>query len=190
MQREMNNLIIVGGSHRQCGKTEIASNIIKRLSKKGAVICLKISCHDVNESRDTKADFMIDDYWLVKEEPSEGTKSTDKMYIAGARVVYRLIVTRENLEEGFETFIDTVGDNHMIVCESNSLREIAKPALFVFINLKTEEKEKNSSARVKQFADIIIENDGGSFNPKPEKIKIPDLKANIKKAKNNSEQKS
>lgn len=176
MQKELKNMIIVGGSHRQCGKTETASHIIKKLSTKNEVSCLKISCHDINESRDTKADFMIDDYWLVKEEPSEGTKSTDKMYAAGAKAVYRLIVTPENISEGFDVFLETIDPGSIVVCESNSIREHIKPALFVFIELKSNEREKNSSAKVKKYADIIIKNDEGSFSPSPEKIKIPNLK--------------
>lgn len=173
-------MIIIGGSHRQSGKTDIACHIIKKLMKKGPVVCLKVCCHDINDSRDIKADFMLDDFWLVKEEPQEGTKSTDRMYASGANVVYRLIVMRETLEEGFELFLQTVGDKQMIVCESNAISDLIKPALFVFIEKKSEEKEKNSSARVKKFADIIIENDGEKFKPGLEKIKVPDLKANIK----------
>ena len=183
MLHKLNNMIIVGGSHRQSGKTEIACHIIKKLVKKGPVVCLKVCCHDANDARDIKADFMLDDYWLVKEEPSEGTKSTDKMYAIGASAVYRLIVMKEALPEAFQLFLDEEKQDKMVVCESNSLRELVEPAMFVFVDKKSDEKEKNSSSRVRQYADVIIENDGTKFSPSPEKIKIPDLKKNIKEAK-------
>lgn len=175
MEQELKKMIIIGGSHRQSGKTDVACHIIKKLMKKGPVICLKVCSHDPNDLRDTKADFMLDDYWLVKEEPSEGTKSTDKMYASGAKAVYRLIAMKEALNEAFELFLEEVGTESVVVCESNSLREIVKPALFVFVQKKTDEKEKNSSARVRQFADIIIENTGEQFKPGLQKIEIPDL---------------
>ncbi|MBS4013303.1 MAG: hypothetical protein KGZ97_06015 [Bacteroidetes bacterium] len=181
MRKEFDNMIVIGGSHRQSGKTDVACHIIKKLMKSGPVICLKVCCHDINDSRDTKADFMLDDYWMVKEEPQEGTKSTDKMYAAGARAVYRLIVMRETLEEGFNLFLEAIGDKQMVVCESNSIIDIIKPASFIFISKQSEEKEKNSSSRVRKFADIIVENDGEKFKPALDKIKLPDIKGNIKK---------
>lgn len=182
MENKLKNMIIVGGSHRQSGKTDVACQIIKKLVKKGSVVCLKVCCHDPSDARDLKADFTLDDYWLVKEEPSEGTKSTDKMYAIGASAVYRLIVMKDALQEAFKLFLEEVEQDKMVVCESNSLRELVEPAMFVFVDKKSEDKEKYSSARVRKFADVIIKNDGVKLSPSPEKIKIPDLKKNIKEA--------
>jgi hypothetical protein len=181
MQTELNNMILIGGSHRQSGKTDIACHIIEKTIKSGPIVCLKVCCHDANDARDTKADLMLDDFWLVKEEPQEGTKSTDRMYASGAQVVYRLIVMRETLEEGLQLFLETIGENKIIICESNSLRDLVKPFLFIFVDKITAEKEKNSSSRVRQYADVIIENNKGTFNPAIEKIKVPNLKKNLKK---------
>jgi hypothetical protein len=55
------------------------------------------------------------------------------MLVPGAARVFRLRALKTHLEEGIAALLDTIGDDVVLVCESNSLRRVAEPGVFVSV---------------------------------------------------------
>ena len=89
------------------------------------------------------------------------------MLKAGAKQVYLLLVDRNSLEKGINAVLRIIPDNAWIVIESNSIRKVIEPGLFIVIKNLMNHSVKNSCAEVIEFADKIIEfnNMNWDFNP-------------------------
>jgi molybdenum cofactor guanylyltransferase len=102
----------------------------------------------------------------MTEEEVTGTpeKDTTRMLAAGAKRVLWLRVLRENLEEGISALLETVDRDTAIICESNSLRTVVEPGLFLMVKGASSDTYKPSASNVKDQADRIIEFDGEKFD--------------------------
>ncbi|RMC98886.1 hypothetical protein D9O40_12430, partial [Clostridium autoethanogenum] len=86
---------------------------------------------------------------------------------AVAEKVDWLKTLKNNSSEGFNTFISQIPENALIVCESNSLRKVVKPGVFVMMKNTKDSQMRKSASEVINQADIIIEN---NFNDNFEKV--------------------
>lgn len=104
----------------------------------------------------------------ITEELNAGNnKDTSLLLAAGAEKVYWLKTLKNNISEGFNTFISQIPENALIVCESNSLRKVVNPGVFIMIKNSKDSQMKKSASEVIDQADITIEN---SFNNDFEKV--------------------
>ena len=89
------------------------------------------------------------------------------MMRAGAKQVYLLIVDRNLLEKGMNALLKKVPENSLIVIESNSIRNVVEPGLFIVSKKSTDESVKPTCSEVIESADKIIEfhNMNWDFNP-------------------------
>lgn len=109
----------------------------------------------------------------ITEEDNTSTNSDSKrMKEAGARRVFIIRSRIEFLLQAFNKFLEVVDYNHYIICESNSLAEIIKPALFFLILKENSNEMKTSALRLIKFVDKIIYTNGEIHNFNPEHIFI------------------
>jgi len=99
--------------------------------------------------------------------PSAET-DTGRMLAAGARRVFWLRATRENIGAGVEAFLKMVPDRACLVVEGNSARRFVEPGLFILLRDKREADEKESYAALVPLADRIATLDGAEWDFSPE----------------------
>ena len=70
---------------------------------------------------------------------------------------------REELEKGAQELLEKIGKNTPFVCESNSLRHVVIPGLFLMLKNPENQNMKQSAADVRHHADSVVYSDGQHF---------------------------
>ncbi len=168
----VHNMIMIGATGRNTGKTEMACRLIKKFISGYTVIALKVTtvketdgkCHGGDE-RCGKYSSLEANYSLSEEVSANSNKDTGKMLAAGAHKVFWLEVKKEYLTDGIETFLKRInnGPDKIIICESNSLRTVVKPGLFLINQNIRESTIKPSCQDVISYHDYMIHFDSEKF---------------------------
>jgi hypothetical protein len=173
------NILIIGSTGRNTGKTEFACRIIEKHSAQKEIIGVKIIPVDKNEGNCHRGDegcglcdSLTGDYEIIEEKTTDSPKDTSRMLKAGAKKVYLLIVDRNSLEKGINAVLGILPDQALIVIESNTIRKVIEPGLFIVINKISNNSVKNSCAEVIDFADKIIEFNKMNWDFQPDKVLI------------------
>ncbi len=168
------NLLIIGSTSRNTGKTEFACRIIKKHAAQKEIIGVKVIPVDKNEVKCHRGiescgicDSLVGDYNIIEEESMDTLKDTARMLKAGAKQAYLLIVDRNCLEKGIDAMLRRVSNDALIVIESNSIRKVIEPGLFIVTKNLENDSVKPTCAEVIEFADKIIEfnHKNWDFNP-------------------------
>ncbi len=168
----VHNMIMIGATGRNTGKTEMACRLIKKFISSHTVIGLKVTTVKETEGKCHGGDEHCGDYSSLKanysltEEVSDNPqKDTGKMLASGAHEVYWLEVKKECLTEGIEAFLKRVnnGPDKIIICESNSLRTVVEPGLFLINQNVSESSIKPSCHDVLGHHDYMIHFDSEKF---------------------------
>lgn len=158
---EVVDMIQIGSTGRNSGKTTLAKKLIAENSQRFSIYGLKIITISGHRGQCQRGEAgcgictSIDEgYELIEETNRTGTKDTMQLLKAGCKKVYLLKVFHDHLLEGFLTFLQIVPRDTVIVCESNSLREVVKPGIFVM--MANQKSIKKTAANVIQYADLIL----------------------------------
>jgi molybdopterin-guanine dinucleotide biosynthesis protein A len=81
-----------------------------------------------------------------------------------------------HLEETITALLDMIEPDAVTICESNSLRKVVKPGLFLIVKRGDLKVWKSSARQVKQYADRTVVSDGSSFDLDIDEIKLVDGK--------------
>ncbi len=164
------NLLVVGGTGRNVGKTEFVCRLIEKISRTEVVYALKVSAifpdeeiyhgnHDGKESA----------HHLFEETRRETGKDTSRMLRAGASRVFYLRGDDSTILSAYAAFRRLVPAKAAIICESNSLAESVQPALQIMIRQKDGIIKSRALPRL-QLADMVVTSDGNSGFPELRKI--------------------
>ena len=77
-----------------------------------------------------------------------------KLLATGCQKVFLLKVFQENLAEAIQQFLKAVPAQALIICESNSLRNVVQPGLFLMMN--NQNRQKESAKKVIDKADFCL----------------------------------
>jgi len=160
----IDRMIMIGATARQSGKTELASLIIKNFCKQEKITGIKISTlHEGDASFHGSMSLPMNEKYVIEKSTTHTkNKSTDRMLLAGATETFWLHSKDVFLNEALNELLPMIDKNSFVVCESNSLRRLVEPDVFIMIkNLKSE--IKNSVKDVLELADFTIEFDGTKF---------------------------
>ena len=156
------NIILIGGATRNVGKTAFSCSVIRNNSKKYKIIALKIKTiyegDDFFHGKDRNP--LKGNYRIIEEIDTDGDEDTQRMLQAGANRVFRIKAKSEFLKEAFHDFYSQLPEGSFIVCESNSLRNILKPSIFLLIKHKSSDEMKPSAKKLAPLADKIVYTDG------------------------------
>jgi hypothetical protein len=173
------NILIIGSTGRNTGKTEFSCRIIEQHSTRKEIIGVKIVPVDKNEEnchRGTEGCGLCNSltgvYKIIEEKESDLLKDTSRMLKAGAKKVYLLVVDRNSFEKGIIALLRIIPKTALIVIESNSIRKVIEPGLFIVIKEITNSTVKHSCAEVIEFADKIIEFNNMNWNFHPDNVLI------------------
>ena len=161
-------MVLIGATGRNSGKTTLALQIIHAFKDTLPVVAFKLItirnqgdicprggqgcgiCQGLKGSFD------------ITPETGTGTKDTMLLKKAGANQVYLIRAYKENLREALEEALKLVPKDSLILCESNSVRLVAEPALFVMIQ-STSSSIKPTAEAVMEYADVILPQDEVCF---------------------------
>ncbi|MFN8257943.1 MAG: hypothetical protein U0W24_19790 [Bacteroidales bacterium] len=171
---EQKGLLLLGGAKRNVGKTTLLCRIIAHFSENHQIAALKIKTiydgddffHGKNQSQ------AINEFILTKEDNAGTNEDTGKMLRAGAKEAYLLRAKSAFLKQGFEKFLSEISNQYLIICESNSLRLIVKPDLFLFVQDEAAVEIKPSALKLVHLADRIIISNGITHDFAPGNLNI------------------
>ncbi len=150
-------IIGIGGAYSGSGKTTIASLILKRLKGKGlgAIKYTKTSLYCS----------IIDDIEVL----SEQGKDTRRLLDSGAEKALWVQSPYDRLTETLQMAIENLSYLKGIIVEGNSVIEILKPDVVIFI-CGSEERFKEGAEKILGMADVVIfENEHPQRTPKSAK---------------------
>jgi hypothetical protein len=156
------SLLIIGGTARNVGKTELTCRLIKKISRDNDIYALKVSAIFPDEGLfhgDHSGE--PEDRHLFEELRNDTKKDTSRMLRAGAKRVFYLRCEDNFILETFTRFRNQLPENTAIVCESNSLAEHVRPGLHIMVKKEGEPVKPRAEARLK-LADLTIVSDGSS----------------------------
>ena len=173
------NLLIIGSTGRNTGKTEFACRIIENNSSRNEIIAVKVIPVDKNLEKCHRGldgcglcDSLTCEFEILEEKDSGSAKDTSRMLRAGAKQAYLLLVDRNSLEMGINALLERIPEHAMIIIESNTIRKVVNPGLFIVIRRSERKTVKPSCAEVIGFADKIIEFKNMNWNFQPGKVMI------------------
>lgn len=147
---------MVGSNTRKVGKTQLVCALIRKFSPHNKIIGLKITTIS-DKDKHHKANILDGKKFIITKETNHcSAKDTSKMLQAGAYKVFHIIALKDGLESAFKQFINQVGKNSIIICESTSLRKFVKPGIFIMLIDENSNDMKASAKEVLKFADIIV----------------------------------
>ena len=183
-------MLMIGSAGANVGKTELASSLIKKFSKNTDITGIKVTTINVKDGQCPRGGqgcgvcSSIDgDFHIFEETDRNSQKDTARLLAAGAKRVFWLRVMKKRMEEGLAALLNIIGPDSVSICESNSLRQVVEPGLFLIVKARGREAWKSSARNVKQYADRIVVSGQGDHTGSPlrfdfdlEQIKLSDKK--------------
>lgn len=153
---------MIGGASRNVGKTTFSSKVIEHFSENHPIIGLKVKTiyEGDNFFHGKDRNPLDSDFRLIEEFDDFSDEDTSKMLRSGAKRVFRLKVKSSALDKAFFYFKTQLDRKYLIICESNSLRKILKPDVFILIKQKEAGEMKPSAKELEKYADKIVLTDG------------------------------
>ena len=168
------NILLIGGATRNVGKTTFTCSVIANIAKEYQIIGLKIKTIYKGDTffHGKDSNPLHGNYRIIEEKNKDGNEDTERMLKAGAVKVFRIKAKNEYLKDAFTEFYEQLPAQSIIICESNSLRNIIKPALFLLIKHKKSDEIKPSAKKLEPLADKIIFSNGKEYDFDVQKIII------------------
>lgn len=161
---KVSNMILLGATGRNLGKTTLAIHIIETLKERVPIIAFKvITVRDHGDicPRGGKGCGIchgLKDCFDIREEMGDGEKDTMLLRKAGAQHVYLVRSLKDHIRDAIETAMTYVPEGTLVICESNSVRTAVEPGLFIMIkSADSEENYKPTAKEVISKADFVVE---------------------------------
>lgn len=150
--------LLVGGTGRNIGKTTASVDFIRKLSLHVPVVGVKIS-NTLPGNLSFHGDHLIDPdqpYVILEEKNSAGNKDSMRFLKAGARRSYFIVSQDAYLVQVLSALNDMLLPDEWVVCESNGLRRLINPGLFVMIKGTESPNSKKNLDFLLQEADYTL----------------------------------
>lgn len=175
---KISGMLMVGSAGRNVGKTEFACSLIRKFCSQRDIIGIKVTSIDHNSSRCPRggegcgACSLEDAHYVITEETdSRPDKDTCRMLAAGAKKVFWIRALKTHLNEAVTKLMNTIGDDVVSICESNSLRQVVEPGLFIMFK-RPGQIEKTSAHAAVRYADRIVLFDGNKSDIDTDEIEL------------------
>jgi len=179
----LDNILMIGSAGANVGKTELACALIRKFSRDRNIVGVKVTTIKAKDGQCPRGgegcgvcSSLEGEFCITEETNSDSDKDTTRLLAAGASQVFWLRIMNTHLEEGLRALMDIIGHNTVSVCESNSLRQVVKPGLFLIVKGRDSRAWKSSAQQVKEYADRIVVCDGEGFDLDIDQIRLIDKK--------------
>ncbi len=176
---KLDEMLMIGSAESNVGKTELACALLRKFGKSCNITGIKVTTIKDEDGRCPRGgegcgvcSSLEGVYHITEEFNRNSGKDTARLLAAGASRVFWLRVLKEHIPEGMTAVLDMIGKDAISICESNSLREIVEPGLFLITRKNNSESWKNSARRVKKYADKVVTSDGSNFDFDLNRIKL------------------
>ncbi|MBN1771380.1 MAG: molybdenum cofactor guanylyltransferase [Deltaproteobacteria bacterium] len=165
-------LLLLGAAGRNAGKTTLSCRVLRRLADRFALTGVKVTtvgpgaeheCPRGGEGCGVCRSFG-GPFLLTDERDGPPGKDTTRMLEAGARRVLWLRVHRHALHAGAEALLKALGPHEPVVAESNMLRTVLDPDLFLMLRRTDTSAFKATAREVHGFADRTVRFDGAGHD--------------------------
>jgi molybdopterin-guanine dinucleotide biosynthesis protein A len=164
-------MMLVGAGARNAGKTEFACSLIGKFCSDRNITGIKVTTINELDSGCARGGEgcgvcarLTGNFCITEETNSTSNKDTCRMLAAGAKKVFWLRVLKKHLTEGITALLKVIGNEQILICESNSLRNVVKPGLFFMVQNGKAARWKQSAEEVVGYADEIVLSDGNQFS--------------------------
>lgn len=127
--------MLVGGTGRNIGKTTAVEQFINKLSSEVPVVGVKVSNmipHELSFHGDHTG-VSEKPFQILEEKETKGRKDSMRFLRAGAYRSFFVVCEDEFLEDAVLELERLLKPGDFVVCESNGLRKIIEPGIFVMI---------------------------------------------------------
>ncbi|MDR1985742.1 MAG: hypothetical protein LBP88_02070 [Treponema sp.] len=165
-------MILIGSAGQNGGKTTLAKALIKTWKSSGSlggvpIVALKITsvaqqgalCPRGGKGCGSCVS-ITGDFILEEEQGTSPHKDTAQLLKAGADRVFWLRSLYRSLAEAYTHFLAQIPPKGLIICESNSLREVVLPGCFIMLMNGPASRIKPTATRVLPLADLVVQNRG------------------------------
>jgi molybdopterin-guanine dinucleotide biosynthesis protein A len=180
---KLDGMLMIGSAGANIGKTELACALLRKFSKNHNVVGIKVTTIKDKDGQCPRGGegcgvcSSLEGNFCITEETSKTSgKDTARLLAAGAGRVFWIRVLKEHLVEGITALLDVIGPEAVSICESNSLRQVVEPGLFLMVSNNDSNAWKSSARQVRRYADRIVVSDGSGFDLALDRIKLVDGK--------------
>ncbi len=126
------NLLLIAGTGNKSGKTTLACRIIEQFRDYG-IFGIKITPHFHETTPGLNMVVSTRGYSIYEETDPETQKDTSRMLRSGAKRIYFVKVTDEDMRDALTEIMNIIPAGTPIVCESPALRYHVDPGLFIIM---------------------------------------------------------
>ncbi len=180
---KLDGMLMIGSAGANVGKTELACALIRKFSKSKPIIGIKVTTIRAKDGQCPRGGqgcgvcaSLEGNFCITQETDADSGKDTARLLAAGAAKVFWLRVLKKHLLQGVEALLDIIGPEAISICESNSLRQVAEPGLFLMVQRSNQKVLKSSAQAVKKYADRLVLSDGDCFDFDISRIKLAEGK--------------
>jgi len=181
---KLDRMLMIGSAGANVGKTELACAVLRRFTGEGRdIVAIKVTTIEEKDGQCPRGgegcgvcSSLEGVCSIVEEIDSRSGKDTGRLLAAGASRVFWLRVLKTHLKEGLAALLDIVAPEVTSICESNSLRNVVEPGVFLVAERKGARTWKPSALVVREYADRIVVSDGSSFDLDIGRIRLDDGK--------------
>ena len=159
-------MLLIGSSGRNSGKTTLAIEFVKQWKDKFPIVALKVTTIEKKDGKCPRGGKgcgvctnIKENFQLIEEKILNSNKDTSLLLASGAEKVYWLKTLKTHIHEAIKHFLTIIPRDTLIICESNSLRNIVKPGVFIMLKNTENSSIKKSASEVIDRADFIVEGD-------------------------------
>jgi hypothetical protein len=168
MTKDALNVLVVGGISRKAGKTSLIESILRAFSERQwTAVKVSSHLHDIPAGCRLIAPVPLmghsaqadnSDFRLWEETVARSATDTGRFLAAGASRSLLLEADDSSLPDGVKGLLNvlTKGPEEWIIAETTRGADLLSPALFLLVAGKDEHAWKESTHRVKPFADAIV----------------------------------
>jgi len=167
--RDLPNWLLIGAAGRNAGKTALACALIARNQPIAAVKITVVrpentgGCPRGGEGCGVCSSVNRIPYWIREETDPARPKDTGRLLAAGASPVLWLCTRQASLPEALDALLPRLS-GRPVIAESNSLRHLVAPSLFLMVRHRDDPSTKPSAASVLHHADRTVLSDGETFD--------------------------
>jgi molybdopterin-guanine dinucleotide biosynthesis protein A len=176
---KLDGMLMIGAAGTNAGKTQLACALLRKFGKGHDIVAIKVTTIKEKDGQCPRGgegcgvcSSLQEDFCITQETDKNSEKDTGRLLAAGASRVFWLRVRTEHLHQAAIALLHTVGLDAVSICESNSLRHVIEPGLFLMAGHPDLRVWKDSARRVKAWADRIVTAQGGTFDLDVDRIKL------------------
>lgn len=176
---KLDGMLMIGSAGRKTGKTELACTLVSKFCKSRPIVGIKVTTIRAKDGQCPRGgrgcgvcSSLDGDFCITEEKDRNSHKDTARLLSAGTSRVFWLRVMKTHLKEGLTALVDIVGPDTVLVCESNSLRQVVEPGVFLMVSGRDSGRRKSSSREVSKYVDRVVAWDGNSFDFDINRIKL------------------